>query len=162
MVLWCNRFHGSGAHFGHIFSRSASSASLPPVIGPASASAFPNVCLCARIQMSARRARLIALNIPTRACISGPRSSAATNSASIAACHSSDCRVLPGGNAMMYLAASLSARIVLPPGRVIGSSKRRDHGIYFSGSRNRFMVNSIFADCRCRQLSTSVWYRSFG
>ena len=31
-----------------------------------------------------------------------------------------------------------------------------------SGSRNRFMVNSILADCRLRQLSTSVWYRSFG
>ncbi len=30
------------------------------------------------------------------------------------------------------------------------------------GSRNRFMVNSIFCDCSSRQLSTSVMYRSFG
>jgi hypothetical protein len=54
---------------------------------------------------------------------------AAINSASIAACHSSDCRGLPGDKAMMYLAASLSVRSVLPPGRVIGSSKRRDQVI---------------------------------
>jgi len=58
--------------------------------------------------------RLSAVNMPMRACISGPRSSAAINSASIAACHSSDCRVLPVGKAMMYLAASLSVRSVLP------------------------------------------------
>jgi hypothetical protein len=43
--------------------------------------------------------RFNALSMPMRACISGPRFSAAINSASIAACHSSDCRVLPG-NAM--------------------------------------------------------------
>src|SRR5258705_13642823 len=30
------------------------------------------------------------------------------------------------------------------------------------GSRSRFIVNSIFADCKLRQLSTSVRYRSFG
>jgi hypothetical protein len=30
------------------------------------------------------------------------------------------------------------------------------------GSRNRFMVNSILNDCNGRQLSTSVWHRSFG
>src|SRR5258708_21634888 len=30
------------------------------------------------------------------------------------------------------------------------------------GSRSRFIVNSMFCDCRWRQLSTSVWYRSFG
>jgi hypothetical protein len=30
------------------------------------------------------------------------------------------------------------------------------------GSRSRFIVNSIFGDCKWRQLSTSVWYRSFG
>src|SRR5260370_20298215 len=29
-------------------------------------------------------------------------------------------------------------------------------------SRSRFIVNSMFCDCRWRQLSTSVWYRSFG
>jgi hypothetical protein len=30
------------------------------------------------------------------------------------------------------------------------------------GFRSRFIVNSIFGDCKWRQLSTSVWYRSFG
>jgi hypothetical protein len=30
-----------------------------------------------------------------------------------------------------------------------------------TGSRSRFMVNSIFCDWSSRQLSTSVWYRSF-
>jgi hypothetical protein len=30
------------------------------------------------------------------------------------------------------------------------------------GSRSRLIVNSILSDCRSRQLSTSVWYRSFG
>jgi hypothetical protein len=30
------------------------------------------------------------------------------------------------------------------------------------GSRSRFIMNSMFADCKLRQLSTSVWYRSFG
>jgi hypothetical protein len=34
------------------------------------------------------------------------------------------------------------------------------HGVI--GSRSRFIVNSIFCDWRWRQLSTSVWYRSFG
>src|SRR5260370_30112857 len=32
----------------------------------------------------------------------------------------------------------------------------------FDRERARFMVNSMFCDCRWRQLSTSVWYRSFG
>jgi hypothetical protein len=73
--------------------------------------------------------RLSAVNRPMRACISGPRSSAAINGASIAACHSSDCRVLPGGKAKMYLAASLSVRSVLPRGNGIGSSNARDQGI---------------------------------
>jgi hypothetical protein len=31
-----------------------------------------------------------------------------------------------------------------------------------TGSRSRCIVNSIFCDCSSRQLSTSVWYRSFG
>ena len=30
------------------------------------------------------------------------------------------------------------------------------------GSRSRFIVNSMFCDCRWRQLSTSVWYRCLG
>jgi hypothetical protein len=69
--------------------------------------------------------RFKARSTPMRACISGPRSSAAINSASIAACHSSDCRVLPG-DAMTWLAASLSVRQCPAAGSVIGSSKRRD------------------------------------
>jgi hypothetical protein len=82
--------------------------------------------------------------MPTRACISGPRSSAAINSASIAACHSSDCRVLPG-NAMTWLAASLSVRNVLPPGSGIGSSKRRDQGISSSAGLERPLCRRTFA-----------------
>ena len=67
------------------------------VIGPSSASGGPSEYPYATNQTPVRR--FDALMTPMRACISGPRSSAAINSASIAACHSSDCRVLPG-NAM--------------------------------------------------------------
>jgi len=47
--------------------------------------------------------------------------------------------------------ASLSVESFLPFGRMIGSSKRRDQLIYFSGSRSRFMTNLILSDW------TSVW-----
>jgi hypothetical protein len=104
---------------------------------------FPH-CVSLRDRSKTRSTcRFSALNMPMRACISGPRSSAAINSASIAACHSSDCRVLPGGKAMMYLAASLSVRSVLPPGMLIGSSKRRDHGISSSAGRSSDAPSAI-------------------
>ena len=79
-----------------------------------------------------------------RACISGPRSSAAINSASIAVCHSSDCRVLPG-NAMTWLAASLSVRNVLPPGSGIGSSNARDQGISPSAALEQRLSRRTFS-----------------
>jgi|ERR1700730_823192 hypothetical protein len=46
-----------------------------------------------------------------------------------------------------------------------GRFKPRGHlisGAPSIGSRNLFMVNSIFCDSRWRQLSSWVWYRSFG
>ena len=80
--------------------------------------------------------------IPTRACIRGPRSSAAINSASVAACHSGLC-CCALGSFMMYAAASFNVVRALPFGGTIGSSKGRDQGMSLCACRIRLLSATI-------------------
>jgi len=62
------------------------------------------------------------------------------------------------------IASSAQATIQPMAGALLSRSREwRSHPDAESiGSRSRLIVNSILSDCRWRQLSTSVWYRSFG
>ena len=111
---------------------------------------FPQ-CVSLRDELNTRSTfRLRALSMPMRACIKGPRFSAAMISASTAVCHASRfCSAF--GSFMMQSAASRRLTNSRPPASRTGSSKGRaqaaaglDRAISYLPSGMRFVLNWRF------------------